>query len=59
MSLETEIKDFDRSMVALQLELPDIVWRDVWRRWMDLRRIIAAPVTLDECAQIDGDVCGA
>jgi hypothetical protein len=36
----TEMDDFEKSMIALRLELPDIVWRDVWRRWCGLRRLI-------------------
>lgn len=40
--VRSEIEEFDRAMIALRLELPDLVWRDVWRRWMALR------------AQIDG-----
>jgi hypothetical protein len=41
---EGAISEFEKAVVCLRLELPDLVWRDVWRRWMDLRR------------QFDGDV---
>jgi hypothetical protein len=44
----TEIAEFDKAMVALQLELPEPVWQDVWRRWCDVRRAMSPPAEGDD-----------
>ena len=36
--VDLALDDFELSIIALRLELPDIIWRDVWRRWAELRR---------------------
>lgn len=55
-AVAAEMDDFEKSMIALRLELPDIVWRDVWRRWCGLRRLMTGPLSTHFTIAEDGTV---
>ena len=43
--VDEAVKEMERALMALALELPEVVWLDVRRRWFDLRAALEADVS--------------